>query len=289
LRALLNLLAILRWSLKLDREFLFAVPGIPLKERLSIVFRKYLFFLRDRCRPAINSHNATAFGLNYRYNDRFGLGSIQRVFCSSWRLKEMLPPRPVVVDVGANLGQFNLFCRAYLHAKRVISIEPIPSCYQHLAENVERPTDCINMLVTGLEYEARFFVACDSQLSSTVRDEGGEYCGEIMVQGMPLNRMLNSAGIDRIDLLKIDTEGSEMDVLLSAGELLEKTDVVLVEMSIFRKNLGNIFAVGSFLETRGFRLHELIFSGSTRPADADGIFVRSVTDYDCIRRASSLK
>jgi FkbM family methyltransferase len=264
----------LRWSLKLDMEFLFNVPGIPLHARLRIVFCKYLLFLRDRCRAGINTRHATAFGLHYRYNDRFGLGSIQRVFCSSWKLKAVLPPRPIVVDVGANLGQFNLFCRTYLDAARIISIEPLPSCYELLTENAERPSDCFNMLVTEQESETRFFVACDSQLSSTVREDGGNYCGEIMVQGKPLNRLLKTAEIDRINLLKIDTEGSEMEVLRSAGDLLDKTDVVLVEMSIFRKNRGNMFAVGSFLEARGFRLHDLIFAEFSHPADADGIFVR---------------
>lgn len=264
----------LRWSLKLDREFLFSVPGLPLRDRLRVIFCKYLFFLRDRFRPSIKPRHATVFGLHYRYNDRFGLGSIQRVFCSSWRLKEVLPSRPVVVDVGANLGQFNLFCRTYLQAERIISIEPLPSCFQLLIKNAEHPSDCINILVTEQESENRFFVACDSQLSSTVLDDMGDYCGEIMVRGMPLKRLLEASDVNRINLLKIDTEGSEMDVLRSAGELLSKTDVVLVEMSIFRKSTGNIFAVGSFLEARGFRLHELVFADGAHPADVDGIFVR---------------
>lgn len=270
-----NLLAMLRWSLALDREFLFTVPGIALHEQLRIVFFKYLYFLRDRCRPDINTRHATFFGLHYRYNDRFGLGSIQRVFCSSWKLKDILPARPIVVDVGANLGQFNLFCRTYLGAERIISIEPLPSCYQLLTQNSERPSDCINMLVSNQESVTRFFVASDSQLSSTVRDNDGDYCGEIMVQGIPLDRMLDVARVDRINLLKIDTEGSEMDVLRSAANLLDRTDVVLVEMSIFRKNTGNMFAVGSFLEARGFCLHELVFAGGSHPADVDGIFVRN--------------
>lgn len=275
MKALLNLFAMLRWSLKLDSEFLFSVPFIPMHERIRVIFCKYLYYVRDRFVPGSTVHTASAFGCHYRYNDRFGLGSIQRVFCSSWKLKEVLPPQPVVVDVGANLGQFNLFSRVYLQAERIISIEPLPSCYQLLTENAEHASDCINMLVTALESETRFFVACDSQLSSTVRDDGGKYCEEIMVRGVPLKQLLKSAGIDRINLLKIDTEGSEMDVLRSAGELLDKTDVVLVEMSVFRKNKGNMFAVGSFLEARGFRLHDLIFAGCDHPADVDGIFVRN--------------
>lgn len=264
----------LRWSLQLDIEMLVNVPGIQLFERLRIVICKYLFFLRDSIGPAGGIHQATVFGVRYRYNDRFGLGSIQRVYCSSWKLKELMPDRPVVVDVGANLGQFSLFCRQYLGAGRIISIEPLPSCYQLLAENAESPADCINMLVTEQEGVTPFYVAHDSQLSTTVCDTEGDYCQEIRVRGMPLDLLLESAGCERINLLKIDTEGNEMEVLRSAGRFLDKTDVVLVEMSIFRKSTGNMFAVGSFLELHGFRLHELIFAESSHPADADGIFVR---------------
>ena len=113
LRTIVNFFTILRWSLKLDWEFLFTVPGIPASERIRIIFCKYLFYMRDFFRPAIKPRHAITLGMHYWYNDRFGIGSIQRVFCSSWKLKEILPSRPVVVDVGANLGQFNLFPPTY--------------------------------------------------------------------------------------------------------------------------------------------------------------------------------
>jgi FkbM family methyltransferase len=260
--------------LKLDFELLFVVPNLPIRGRFGFIIKKYLFFLRDRLVKRDNFCEARVFGWTYRYNDRFGLGSLQRVYCSSWKLNAILPKRPVVVDVGANLGQFNLFCRHYLNADRVISIEPVPSCYQLLLENVERPSDCINALVTVDERETLFYISQDSQLSSTIRNEKVSYCEEVPLTGIALHRLLEGKDIDWIDLLKIDTEGSELEVLRSAEQLLKKTRVVLVEMSIFRENSGDMFAVGSFLEARGFRLHELSIANGDHPADADGIFVR---------------
>jgi len=262
------------WSLRLDGNILFRVPGIAWRFRLEIILYKYLYFFRDCITPKGAFRRAVIFGQDYRYNDRYGIGSIQRVFCSSWKLRGILSENPVVVDVGANLGQFNLFCRTYLQAQRVISIEPIPSCYELLRQNALCADDCINLLVTEQDSNQVFYIAHDSQLSSTVPDVGHDYPEQIVVRGMPLDRILKESGIERISLLKIDTEGSEFEVLLSAGDLLDITDAVLVEMSIFRRNSGNIFAVGSFLESKGFQLRELIPGAGEYPADADGIFVR---------------
>jgi FkbM family methyltransferase len=268
-----TLFPLLFWSLKLDWEFLFIVPNIPWFERFRIIICKYLLFLRDRCLSS-NIHQAIAFGRNYKYNDLYGLGAIQRVYCSSWKLKELLPSHPVVVDVGANLGQFNLFSHAYLGAERIISIEPLQSCYLILKENSENHSECINALIGEKEEDVRFFVAKNSQLSSTVYDNCSEYCDEVTIKSLPLDRILTSSGIEKINLLKIDTEGSEMDVLRSSGAFLDKTDVILVEMSVFRKNRGNMFDIGFFLQSKGFVLHELVFANGVNPTDVDGIFVR---------------
>lgn len=264
----------LAWSLKLDYEFLFVVPGLSFCAKLRFISLKYLLFLRDRIsRRAVRS--ATVFGRRYRYNDRFGIGSLQRVYCAGWRLKELLPPQPVVVDVGANLGQFNFFCRHYLGSKRVVSIEPIPECHALLVENAGTPADCLSAVVAAEEREVRFHVASDSQLSSLVTDGAVTYGGSMLMKTQRLDSLLETADIGKVDLLKIDTEGSEMDVLLSGERTLEKSAAVLVEMSIFRENTGNLFAVGSFLESRGFRLRHLVFGSSESPTDADGVFVRS--------------
>jgi FkbM family methyltransferase len=56
--------------------------------------------------------------------------------------------------------------------------------------------------------------------------------------------------------LKIDTEGYELDVLRGAAKVLAKTDVVLMEVAITQRQLGEpgLIEIGSFMESRGFRL-----------------------------------
>lgn len=266
---------LLFWSLKLDAQFLFSFFHIPLMERLRIIAEKYLSFTR-KClsRSDKDWQQTTVMGIPYFYNDRFGLGSIQRVFCASQKLVDVVKKTPVVVDVGANLGQFNLFCRICLGAEKILSVEPVQTCHKLLIKNVLQPADCYHSLITEHEQPTTLFISSDSQLSSTISPENGKKYEELKMAGTRLDHLLTRAQIDHIDLLKIDTEGSEMEILRSAGDYLEKTRVIHVEMSILRKNSGNLFAIGSFLETKGFKLHDLIFSGSEPITDVDGIFVR---------------
>lgn len=263
------------WSLKLDYEFLFVIPGIPRMERIRFILLKYLLFIRDRFLVSRELREACVFGMKYLYNDRFGLGSLQRVYCSSWRLRRLLPEKPVVVDVGANLGQFNFFCRHYLESQRVLSVEPIPACFSVLERNSGVPADCINAAVAPLAGKVTLHVAHDSQLSSIIPDEKGDYGETIEVDSGPLDALLEHRDIEKIDLLKIDTEGNEMDVLCTAVKSLGRCNAILVEMSVFRKSTGNLFAVGTFLEDRGFRLRELVFDRIRLPKDVDGVFTRS--------------
>lgn len=56
--------------------------------------------------------------------------------------------------------------------------------------------------------------------------------------------------------LKIDTEGYELEVLRGATKVLAKTDVVLMEVGIAQRQVGEpgLVGIGTFMENNGFRL-----------------------------------
>jgi len=271
-----SLLDMLGWSLRLDRELVMQVPGLPLGGKLSLIVNKYLRFLKGRLLgAAAQAESLLVFHSRFCYNEALDPASLQRVYCASHTLKELLPERPVVMDVGANIGQFNFFARHYLGARRVVSVEPVRECFELLAKNAAIPDDCLCCAVSDREGVVVMHVAKESsQLSSYVADEDGNYRDSYAVPARTLDAIAAELGVERVDLLKIDTEGSEFDVLNSAPELLLRTHAVLVEASVFRTCTGNLFRIGTFLEEKGFTLVELSAGEGRRPTDLDAVFVR---------------
>lgn len=270
------MLQMLAWSLTLDRQFLFRVKGLPLSAKLSLLVHKYLrYILGSLGVGAGEAKSLMVFGQRFCYYEAAAVASLQRVYCAAHALKEMLPEHPLVLDVGANIGQFNFFSRQYLGARRVVSIEPDSDSFRLLVFNAARSSDCLRCAVSDREGEVLFYVAQEStQLSSYLPQPDAGYRDSYPVAASTLDRLANELGVGEIDLLKIDTEGSEFDVLVSAEAVLCRTRFVLIEMSVFRKCSGNLFRIGSFLEHRGFRLVRISAGEEGRPRDLDGLFQR---------------
>ena len=56
----------------------------------------------------------------------------------------------------------------------------------------------------------------------------------ITVPSITLEEFLVSAGINRVDCLKLDTQGNELDILKSSGNLLKSISVIFVEVEFIQ-------------------------------------------------------
>jgi FkbM family methyltransferase len=71
----------------------------------------------------------------------------------------------------------------------------------------------------------------------------------------------NSLEIKEPVFLKIDTQGSELEILRGASNLLNKTSYILIELSLIEYNLGapTFFEMIEFLNSLNFKLFDIIF------------------------------
>jgi len=69
-------------------------------------------------------------------------------------------------------------------------------------------------------------------------------------------------------LIKIDTQGAELEVLSGADKILEKTECIVLEVSLFHFMIGDpqIFDVIDFMKNKGFVVYDVI-SCLYRPLD----------------------
>ena len=100
------------------------------------------------------------------------------------------------------------------------------------------------------------------------------------VEAVALDDWAARAGVDRIDLLKLDLQGYELEALLGARRLLRATAAVLVEVSFVPLYAGGATFgdVDGFLRAHGFKLYNL-YHLSTKTCDGqlnggDALYVR---------------
>ena len=154
-------------------------------------------------------------------------------------LLHLLKAGRTFIDCGANVGYFSVQASGLVGRDgKVIAIEANPVTYELLVRNLEQnqfgiPVHCALGSHSG---EVELFVPSDGDVYSSLRADGlvkvSESFESVKVQSRTLDDVVESLGLERVDVVKIDVEGAELDVLLSATTLLDKfRPVVIVEYS----------------------------------------------------------
>jgi FkbM family methyltransferase len=136
----------------------------------------------------------------------------------------------LVVDVGANVGFFTL--RQVALGARVIALEPNPEARARLASTVER-----NRLASRVQVLP--FAAGRTSGMAELSVGAATVTGTVLVGVTPAERDRFSVEVralddilaaePHVDLLKIDTEGAEVEVLAGAAATLQRTQRVVLE------------------------------------------------------------
>jgi FkbM family methyltransferase len=143
----------------------------------------------------------------------------------------------VFLDIGANEGQWTkTLATSY---ERVIAIEPNPQAWPKLEQNLPRNVRVIRKAVGSTKGESLLHLFASDRHASLVREESDEHSGirqgEIKVETITVD----SLGIDNVDFIKIDTEGSEYEILKGAEQTLRRLHPKLL-VEIHDKESGRL-------------------------------------------------
>ncbi len=136
-------------------------------------------------------------------------------------------PSADILDVGANIGQSALTYVRLFPQSRVFCFEPVQATYETLTKNVSEYSRVKTFhSAVGAEPGTAPIQICphDSELSSLIDNVTWDADPSDIetVNVVCLDDFIRSTGITRVGILKIDTEGYEMQVLRGARRSIEE-------------------------------------------------------------------
>lgn len=171
--------------------------------------------------------------------------SIQRLENTFVRARQQLftsRGTDLVIDVGANKGQYASTIRSEGYSGRIISFEPIPDAFELLRQASSTDTKWqIRQCALGqtnctMPFHISENLASSSLLDVTARSidafAGTRTIRNIEVDVQTLEQAISLNDLGRRTHLKMDTQGSELDVLIGAQGLLERIDTIECELSL---------------------------------------------------------
>ncbi len=169
-------------------------------------------------------------------------------------------PIEVIFDVGANVGETVRWFRRAFPEARIIAFEPIQATFSQLQANVGRlpRVTALNVALGAEPGEAVVHLqarARGNSLNPAVNQPTSEGRAEV-VQVETVANSARKLGISRIDFLKIDTEGYELQVLAGAKDFLPTTTFIYAEIDFeIAGRHTNFFALYEFLRSYGFNFY----------------------------------
>ena len=176
------------------------------------------------------------------------------------KIKNYFEPKSVL-DIGANVGQF------YNESKSIF-----PNAYYYLIEGSEHCEDALKTLnvdysislLSNVEKEVDFYVRkheprCTG--NSIYRENTSFYDDDQITIEKKYTKTLTSLLDNKIfDLIKIDVQGSEIDIINGGLEIFKNAKGVLMEVSLvdYNQNAPTKDFVYEYMDNLGFKPVELI-------------------------------
>jgi len=167
-------------------------------------------------------------------------------------IKARLRPEMTFVDIGAYHGWYTLLAAPIV--RQVLAFEPTPEYAVILAENV---ADLPNVKLFAY---ALFSHQCKGRLKDGVRWDMFQE-GDGLIPGWKLDNVI---GPGRVDMIKIDTEGAELDILMGAEDIIDRWHPALVIEPhwMMEPYFGHPVAeLEAFLRVHGYQWRGLDYEG----------------------------
>ena len=173
----------------------------------------------------------------------------------------------LVLDVGANAGQFAIELRERGYSGRIVSFEPVSEAFALLSKNAQQDGNwrIVNVALGRVSEDSIINVSKETVFSSILRQSddtvkafpGAQLVGQETIKIVRLDDVFDFFG-EKI-LLKIDTQGFEREVLDGAATSLQAIEAVQLELPIAHLYRGTwcLDEAFAYMNNLGFMLSQI--------------------------------
>lgn len=167
-----------------------------------------------------------------------------------------------IVDAGANVGMFSIWAAGRLPKSRILALEPFPETFSGLQHNLKTNqltgrVQSVRLALAAQSGQRLMPVAGESERRSLIPgDLQADRERVVNVPTITIADLLDRYKLGRIDLLKMDIEGSEWEVLLSTpASVLSSIRRIQFEYHEVHKRFGySKDALFAYLRGAGYQL-----------------------------------
>ena len=146
-------------------------------------------------------------------------------------LKPFLPENPIIFDCGANFGNYSKLILEHFYNAQVFAFEPDPANFKILTQKLHGDNIQIFNLGLGIITEKKELFRSEAypgissvyQRDLTHINTSMKAIGEIPF--ISIDDFSKQHNIEKIDFLKLDTEGNELNILLGATNMLSQGSI----------------------------------------------------------------
>ncbi len=160
----------------------------------------------------------------------------------------------IVIDIGAYVGMYSIKASQFVGPTGlVIAVEPLPSNLIYLERNLEA---CPNTRIAKVAL-SNYVGAGKLYSAPTTATHSMSYITNkfIEVRVITLDELVNELGLPRVDYIKMDAEGSDLNILEGAVKVLQNDSLVL-SIACYHPDSDGIPYVGkviAYLKSFGYR------------------------------------
>lgn len=167
-----------------------------------------------------------------------------------------------ILDIGANIGEFTDTCRHVWPETICYMVEANKNCENYLI--TKKQPYFIEVLGENDDEDIIFYLTSDNDIctgNSVYLEKTPHYNKDKLIKEQRKTKKVDTLfnGID-FDLMKIDTQGSELDIIKGSLKTIETTKYVIIETSVKEYNFNAPLEneIIDYMNSIGFnKYHEL--------------------------------